>query len=198
MTDEERIREKIAAHAIEEAAIIAQNKMGDVRPVGRPTKYKDEFCEEIVRLSKLEEGRHMYRIARIFDVGAGTLQDWANTIPEFSTAYARAREEQICQLFDLVYENITNRDLNAQALNLLFRHQAKMAEQRLLKIRNIGKGTLVDKVNATFRECEGEGMSADELNKTLSAISTAAKVEEVTELRKELIDIREALEEKAK
>jgi hypothetical protein len=59
------------------------------RPVGRPSKYKPEFCEKIVELAV--EGAGPVDWALACDVDRPTLYDWAASHEEFSTALTRAK-----------------------------------------------------------------------------------------------------------
>ena len=60
------------------------------RPMGRPTKYRPEFCEEVIELAR--GGRSLVEIAVALGVGKASLYDWSEKHPEFSTALAHARD----------------------------------------------------------------------------------------------------------
>lgn len=60
------------------------------RPVGRPSKYKPEFCEAIVKHGKL--GMTVPEMADELDVSIQTLYEWSGVHPEFSEAFSRAQE----------------------------------------------------------------------------------------------------------
>lgn len=59
------------------------------RPVGRPSKYKPEYCERVIELAR--EGRGWADYAAEFEIDRTTLYDWAESHPEFSTALSRAK-----------------------------------------------------------------------------------------------------------
>jgi hypothetical protein len=59
------------------------------RPVGRPSLYKPEYCEVVIKLGR--EGCSPAEIASHFDVDRVTLIDWANANEDFSTALTRAK-----------------------------------------------------------------------------------------------------------
>lgn len=64
------------------------------RPVGRPTKYRPEFCELIKTLAR--EGDGVAAWAGACGVDKGSLHDWRREHPEFSTAFNEAKTlEQI-------------------------------------------------------------------------------------------------------
>ena len=53
-------------------------------PAGRPTKYKPEFCEVVVKAG--EEGETLAGMAEACGVHRSTLNDWIEQHPEFSAA----------------------------------------------------------------------------------------------------------------
>lgn len=62
------------------------------RPVGRPTKYRDEYCEEII-----EDGRAGYSItgfAGKIGVARSQIVEWAAKYPEFQIAISIAKAER--------------------------------------------------------------------------------------------------------
>jgi hypothetical protein len=60
------------------------------RPVGRPSKYKPEFCAAIVMHGK--QGMTVPEMADELDVSIQTLYEWSGVHPEFSEAFSRAQE----------------------------------------------------------------------------------------------------------
>ena len=63
------------------------------RPVGRPSKYKPEYCERIVEMAR-QTGAGPAEYAAEFDVDRVTMYDWAKAHPEFSTALSRAKVQE--------------------------------------------------------------------------------------------------------
>jgi len=57
---------------------------------GRPTDYRPEYCDTVIELGKL--GKSVVQMACALDVAKSTLYLWAETIPEFSDAFTRARQ----------------------------------------------------------------------------------------------------------
>jgi transposase-like protein len=53
--------------------------MIEKRPVGRPTKYKEEFCEQVIELGK--QGYSKAMIAATLDIARETLDEWIDSIP---------------------------------------------------------------------------------------------------------------------
>ena len=59
------------------------------RPVGRPSLYRPEYCEVVIKLGK--EGCSPAEIASELDVDRATLGYWADQYQEFSSALTRAK-----------------------------------------------------------------------------------------------------------
>jgi len=57
--------------------------------VGRPTKYKPEFCEAVVE--HMEEGASLTSFAASIDAGRSTLNAWMEEYPEFQEAVTRGK-----------------------------------------------------------------------------------------------------------
>lgn len=68
---------------------MAKEKITVKRPVGRPSKYKPEYCQRVVELAK--EGCGWADYAAEFDIDRTTLYDWAEAHEDFSTALSRAK-----------------------------------------------------------------------------------------------------------
>lgn len=61
------------------------------RKVGRPTKYKPEFCDLVIQVG--EEGGWLSEMAEACDVVRSTMDEWAAAQPEFSEALTRAKQK---------------------------------------------------------------------------------------------------------
>lgn len=57
---------------------------------GQPTKYKPEYCQQVIELGKA--GKSQVQIAVALDVARTTMLGWAEQNEEFSTALTRAKE----------------------------------------------------------------------------------------------------------
>ena len=60
------------------------------RPVGRPSEYKAEYCDQVIELGR--DGKSPAQIAAALDVARMTLYLWADAHPEFMAAFTRARD----------------------------------------------------------------------------------------------------------
>ena len=59
------------------------------RPVGRPTKYKSEYCDMIIE--HMTDGASMSSFAAEINVARSTLNEWASEYPAFSEAVKIAK-----------------------------------------------------------------------------------------------------------
>ncbi len=64
------------------------------KPVGRPTGYREEYCEAVIDLGRA--GKSITQIACALDINKSQLYDWEKMFPEFGNALARARQEAQC------------------------------------------------------------------------------------------------------
>ena len=60
-------------------------------PAGRPTKYKPEFCDLVIKVG--EEGGTLAAMAEACDVDRSTINDWIDVHPEFSRAIKRGLQK---------------------------------------------------------------------------------------------------------
>lgn len=59
--------------------------------VGRPSKYKAEFCERVIKCGA--EGMTLAEMADDLDIDRSTLSDWVDKHPDFSRAVKRGLEK---------------------------------------------------------------------------------------------------------
>lgn len=65
------------------------------QPVGRPTDYKPEYCQEVIELGKA--GKSVVQIACTLGYAKQSLYNWEKEFPEFMDAMLLAR--QYCQMW---------------------------------------------------------------------------------------------------
>lgn len=63
------------------------------RPVGRPSEYRDEYCDQVVQLGR--EGKSRAEIASALDCSRTTLGRWEAEHTEFLDALQRAKDEEL-------------------------------------------------------------------------------------------------------
>lgn len=81
-------------------------------PLGRPSSYKPEYCDDVIEMAKQGEGWAAY--ASKFEVDRATLYKWADIYPEFRTALNRAKVEE-----QLWWESEGRNSLKADRFNAL-------------------------------------------------------------------------------
>ena len=63
--------------------------MTDKRPVGRPSDYKPEYCDQVV--AHCTDGASLTSFAAEIDVARSTINEWMEKHPDFSEAVKRAK-----------------------------------------------------------------------------------------------------------
>ena len=81
------------------------------RPVGRPSKYKPEFCEAVIEMA--QQGKGWSNYAAAFEVDRPTLYDWAAAHEDFRHALTRAKVLEQQWWEDQARENLKTREFNA-------------------------------------------------------------------------------------
>jgi len=66
-------------------------KAASLKPMGRPSKYKDDFCEQLIK--HMSEGFSFESFGGKISVNQDTLYAWARTHQEFSDAKKEAFEK---------------------------------------------------------------------------------------------------------
>lgn len=59
------------------------------RPVGRPSKYRPEYCDMVV--DHMSEGASLTSFAAEIDVSRETISEWSRVHPEFSVAVKKGK-----------------------------------------------------------------------------------------------------------
>lgn len=62
-------------------------------PAGRPSEYREEFCEQVIELGR--EGKSRAEIAADLDICRTTLWNWEQAHPEFMKALQRAKDMEL-------------------------------------------------------------------------------------------------------
>lgn len=79
--------------------------------MARPTKYKPEYCEQVIELGK--EGKSLAQMCAHFDIARSTIDQWAEDYPAFSEALSRARVHMQAKLEEMGFAGLANREFNA-------------------------------------------------------------------------------------
>ena len=131
----------------------APRKKKYARP-GQPTKYKPEYCESVVELSR--EGATLTALAVELGVSRDTLYEWQKVHPQFSDACTRARDVARKWWEQVMADQSTGRN-NGNSGALLFamknqfpddyrdRREHKVEAEQLVELNFLGfDGTPID------------------------------------------------------
>lgn len=82
------------------------------RKVGRPTDYREEYCEQVMQWGR--EGKSRAWMCSELDIARSTLQEWEKAHEEFKDALQRAKDHEQRFWEDLGGSYIKDRNFNAQ------------------------------------------------------------------------------------
>lgn len=108
------------------------------RKVGRPSKYKPEYCERMLEMAA--EGCGMAEYAAEFGIDRATLFDWRDQHEEFSTALTRAKILEQAWFEREARLNMKNKDFNANLWfrSALSRFREDYAERKITEVSGPG------------------------------------------------------------
>jgi len=140
------------------------------RPVGRPSKYKPEFCQEIIELGKL--GKSIAQMAAHFDVDKASIFRWSEEDADFRTALARAKAHSQTWWENAAQQNMDNRNFNAQLWlkSVASRFREDYTEKQVTELTGANGGA----VQVETKTVDTDALSADQRN-ALRELILAAK-----------------------
>ena len=89
-----------------------RKKPEDKLKAGRPTLYKSEFCDLVIKLGRLGKSKAQIAADPRIDVSRNTLDSWCNENPEFLSALTRARDLALAAWEDKADEGIEGQGFN--------------------------------------------------------------------------------------
>ncbi len=117
--------------------------------MGRPTKYKEEFCERVPEI--MRDGASIEEVAVELGVALSTLYLWREKHPEFSEAIKRGEAVSRAWWIKRGRINLENRDFNSTLwyMNMKNRHgwadKVEKKEKRNITITWAGPHRIEDK-----------------------------------------------------
>lgn len=168
----------------------ARKDPADFDKLGRPTDYKPEYDEEIVKF--VSEGMYIYEVCVKWGVSYDAVNEWSHRFPSFRRAYARAKTVQQANFMKVGMKGLHDRNFNANVFNIISTQFLKMAREREMALDFEGN-TPAEKAASIIDSLKEGKMSADEFSKIMNGIATAVKIQEVTDLDERT----KALEKKA-
>lgn len=119
-------------------------------PAGRPTKYKPEFCDLVIKVG--EEGGWVSEMAEACDVHRSTFPEWEAAHSEFSAALMRAKQKA-----QTWFERVGREAMFADKFNsalwqkqMSARHPAEYTERRQTEMTGKDGGPLAAKIEWVF------------------------------------------------
>lgn len=133
------------------------------RPVGRPSKYKPEYCDLLIQHMR-DEGLSFESFGGVVDVCRDTLYEWANQHPEFSDA--KKRGESHGRLYwekrgrDGMYNETikdddgmtVTRSINSTVWIFTMKNRFGWRDKQEIETRDASKDSLADEVRSAREE----------------------------------------------
>ena len=92
-------------------------KEGEKQPVGRPTKYKPEYCEQATNYCLL--GATDEELMTFFDVAESTINLWKLEHPEFSEAIKEGREKADAMIGRRLFERAKGFEHDSEEIKVI-------------------------------------------------------------------------------
>lgn len=121
-------------------------------PAGRPTKYKDEYCQETIEF--LAQGKSVTQLSAKIGVNKTTIYQWAKDYPEYSNALTRGQELSEAFWETELVDMMRDRDVNAPLVKLYFANRFGWSDKQS-----------VDQKNTNIYEPDLSKLTDDELRK---------------------------------
>jgi hypothetical protein len=140
---------------------------------GRPTKYKPEYCEKVIKVGKL--GGSLTKMALACDVDKASLHDWAAKHEEFALALTRARAESLAWGEDQAQKNMGNAKFNSSLWKMMVgsQHREEYGEmKRALEITGKDGGPIQTQTTV-IDPSSMDGDARDALRYAMSAVARA-------------------------
>ena len=124
------------------------------RPVGRPSLYKPEYCEEVIALGKI--GKSVEAIGALLGVGTKTLYNWRDQHEDFLHALDMAKEFELQWWEDIaqthMIENKESDKINATiwSRSMAARFPKKYREQVKQEITGADGAPLLSGIQVSF------------------------------------------------
>ena len=91
----------MAEKAVKSKAVKPAQTKSEVAPVGRPTKFKEEFVDLAYKFCLM--GATDKRLAEFFQVDETTINEWKKVYPEFSQSLYKGREQADAEIAHSLY-----------------------------------------------------------------------------------------------
>ncbi|CAL9965259.1 terminase small subunit, partial [Vibrio phage K71] len=110
--------------------------------IGRPTKYKDEYCDKAIRF--LAGGKSVTQLSAHIDVCKDTIYEWAKVHPDFSDALTRGKELSQAHWESELVNMMYNKEVNSPLVKLYFANRFGWSD----KVESKNENANVEKVKS--------------------------------------------------
>lgn len=118
---------------------------------GRPTKYLDKYCAEVVEHCKT--GKSIKSFAVSIGVHIDTIHEWANKHKDFSEALSHARACAETYWENLGVENVTNRGpFNTELYKFMGKIRFRWTEPQEVKIGSTDDAKALDEIKEKYKK----------------------------------------------
>lgn len=158
---------------------------------GRPTDYKPEFCERIIKLAK--QGLFLEEIAEEFEVDYVTMWRWSKN-PDcigFCKAYTRAKNIILGNLKRDMLNKNGEKFFQSKVNEFLITQMTNQMQHSPVAIKGISSEKCKDRVQAVLDAAESEQLRPDQFNNLLNGLKTALEIEHGIDALEKLEKIEE-------
>ena len=165
-------------------------------PGGRPTDYNPDFHpQEIIRLMK-EQGLTDVEVAVEWDICVETLWEWRQVHPAFSKASTRARQCRKAWWLSKGRQGLftgENEKFDSRLFGMMMKYDGINLDERIVKLPQLVEcKNFKEQATCIIGALAVGKITLNEANGYVDIIGKAARIDEVTELRKMLEDIETA------
>lgn len=153
--------------------------------MGAPTKYRADMCDLVVKAGGY--GKTVMMMAEYCGITEPTIYEYARIHPDFSKAFTRAKKLSLEYWYKLGEDKLESQHFKEKTFELLLRNKCALPELRRIKIKALANAkTHNEAAQAIIKEFGNGVISPVEADKAMDIIGKAAKIDEVTELRKSI------------
>lgn len=102
--------------------------------IGRPTKYKDEYCDKAIKF--LAGGKSVTQLSAHIDVCKDTIYEWAKVHQDFSDALIRGKELSQAHWESELVNMMYNKEVNSPLVKLYFANRFGWSDKTESKNEN--------------------------------------------------------------
>lgn len=160
---------------------------------GKPPIY-DEVYHITLLLELFKSGADIATFCSICSICRTSFYNWRNLYPAFERAYQIAIEHARSQHEKSALLGLMDTSFNNTLWSMIARNRYGYTEHRRLHIPGLKSDqNYTEQCQYVFKHLADGNLTAPEANQLANLIATAAKVDEITTMRKEMEEIKELL-----